>query len=99
MPSDERSTLNDFEQIAILGKGSFGSVSKVRRIYDNEFYVIKTISLINLSSKQQITAINEVRLLSQMDSQYIVSYHDSFIENSSLYIVMEFCNRGEAHKL
>jgi serine/threonine protein kinase len=40
-------------------------------------------------------AINEVTILARMDSPHIVQYFDSFVEDDTLHIVMEFCNRGD----
>jgi serine/threonine protein kinase len=43
----------------------------------------------------QMEAINEVTILARMDSPHIVQYFDSFVEDDTLHIVMEFCNRGD----
>ena len=88
------STLDDFEELCYLGKGSFGSVTKVRRLVDNNIYCIKQIRIADLSQREQAISINEVKILSNMNNNYIVKYHDSFIQNCSLYIVMEYCNQG-----
>jgi serine/threonine protein kinase len=34
-----------------------------------------------------------------MDSPYVVQYYDSFIANSNLKIVMEYCNKGDLQKM
>lgn len=39
--------------------------------------------------------INEVSILASISSPYIVRYMDSFIENGSLYLVMEYCEKGD----
>jgi NIMA (never in mitosis gene a)-related kinase len=41
----------------------------------------------------------EIEVLKQLDSPYIVKYHDSFIEKSWLCIVMEYCEGGDLQKL
>jgi len=71
----------------------------VKRIVDSGIYVIKTVRIAELSYKEQEEAINEVRILSQMDSAYVVKYYDSYLETDSLYIVMEFCNKGDLQSL
>lgn len=95
----ERSTIADFEFLSRLGNGSFGVVYKTRRIVDDGIYVIKSVRIAELSFKEQGEAINEVKILAQMNSRYVVQYYDSFIEGDSLHIVMEFCNRGDLQNL
>ena len=81
-----RSTLKDFEVLSRLGSGSFGTVFRVRRIIDDGVYVIKTVRIVELSYKEQTEAINEVQILAQLKSPYVVRYYDSFIEKDSLHI-------------
>lgn len=94
-----RSRLSDFEILSRLGAGSFGTVFKVRRIVDNQTYVVKMVRIVELSSREQSDAINEVQILAQLKSPFVVRYYDSFIEKESLHIVMEFCNRGDLQNL
>ncbi|RYG63682.1 hypothetical protein EON64_15435 [archaeon] len=81
-----RSCLKDFEIVSRLGAGSFGTVFKVRRYADKHFYVIKDVRIAELGHKEQADAINEVKILAQLKSPYVVRYFDSFIENDSLHI-------------
>ena len=50
---------------------------------DGQLYVLKQISLRNLSIKEQTACVTEVRLLAAVDSEYIVRYYDSFISHSN----------------
>jgi len=54
---------------------------------------------VELTYKEQTEAINEVTILSQMDSPFVVRYYDSFISKDSLHIIMEYCNRGDLQAL
>jgi NIMA (never in mitosis gene a)-related kinase len=81
-----RSSTSDFEVLSRLGAGSFGTVYKVRRHADGELYVIKNVRIMELSRKEQSEAINEVQILAQLKSPFVVRYYDSFIERDSLHI-------------
>jgi serine/threonine protein kinase len=60
--------------------------------------VIKEIDTSQLRSDYE--ALDEINVMSKMDSQYVVKYYDSFISNSKkVNIVMEFCEHGDLHKL
>ena len=93
------SSADDFEFLSRLGSGSFGTVFRVRRRVDDQVYVIKIIRIGELTHKEKGEAINEVRLLADIDSSFIVQYFDSFIDQESLHIVMEYCNRGDLNML
>lgn len=81
-----RSQLEDFEILSKLGAGSFGTVFKVRRFADDLNYVIKSVRIAELPFKEQNEAINEVKILAQLDNPYVVQYFDSFLQNDCLYI-------------
>lgn len=39
--------------------------------------------------------IREVSILASIDSPYIVRYMDSFIEEGKLYLITEYCEKGD----
>lgn len=94
-----RSSINDFDVLSRLGSGSYGTVFKVRRKTDDLEYVIKSVRIVELSHKEQQNAINEVTILSQLESPFVVRYFDSFISGESLHLVMEYCNKGDLEGL
>lgn len=89
------SSSHDFEILNRLGKGSFGTVYKVRRKEDKTIYVLKQINIAQLNSQMRMAAQNEVKILSSLENPYVVKYYDSFIEKNILNIVMEFCEGGD----
>lgn len=78
-----------------LGTGSYGVVYKVTKKTDRNIYVLKQISLFGLSNDQINEVENEAKILSQLNSDFVVRYYDSFEEKNFLNIVMEFCNGGD----
>jgi NIMA (never in mitosis gene a)-related kinase len=87
--------MKDFEVLNKLGQGSFGTVFKVRRKADRNLYVMKMINISQMDRRGQQESINEVKILASLDSPYIVKYYDSFLENKTLHIVMEYCDKGD----
>jgi len=78
-----------------LGIGSYGTVYKVTKKNTNIFYVIKQISLFGLTP-DEIKDVNlEAKILSSINSKYVVKYYDSFEEKNFLNIVMEYCDGGD----
>jgi NIMA (never in mitosis gene a)-related kinase len=93
----EPSQVKDFDVIKQLGRGSYGSTYLVNRKLDNNNYCLKRISIREMSRKDQESAINEARFLALLRSNYIIQYYDSFIENSCLFIIMEYAEGGTLH--
>lgn len=54
-----------------------------------------------LSAKEKENALNEIRILASVQSQYIVAYKDAFYNESSgeLCIVMEYADKGDLQGL
>ena len=78
-----------------LGKGSYGIVYKVQKKNTNEIYVIKEIPLKGLSEKEISEVRQEAKILSSINSDFVVKYYDSFEENNKINIVMEYCDEGD----
>lgn len=88
------STVSGYEKIKIVGKGSFGSAILYRRKDDDSLVVIKEINMLELSTTERQLALNEVALLSRMDHPHIISYYDSFEQEGTLMIEMEYADGG-----
>ncbi|XP_042896112.2 probable serine/threonine-protein kinase nek3 [Parasteatoda tepidariorum] len=89
--------MEDFKIIKTLGEGSFGSAFLVEDIVSKKYYVIKKISLSNLSENEKALALKEVEVLSKMKHPNIITYHKSFEENNNLYIVTDYCDGGDLY--
>ena len=92
--------MNDFKIISKLVEGAYSTVYKVKRIVDNNIYALKKVKLLNLSDKEKSNALNEVRILASVKSNYVISYKEAFFDenDSTLGIVMEFADRGDLYQ-
>jgi len=86
-----------YEEIKTIGKGSFGRAILVKRKSDDQLLVLKQINVLEMSEKERNDAMNEVHLLSMLDHENIIGYHDSFLVDGCLHIVMEYANAGDIH--
>ena len=89
---------DDFEVIALSGKGAYGTVLKVKLKSDKsgKFYAIKSMDVLALDRiKKLYQAYLECDILSQLDSPYIVDSLGAFDENKKIYIVMQYLSKGD----
>ena len=93
-----RSKDEDFEKLQKLGQGSFGVVYMVKRKQDGKTYVLKQIDTRQMSSMQRKEAAYEATILSKINYEYVVKYFDSYCTDSSINIVMEYCQNGDLGK-
>ena len=75
---EKRKIIKDYIIISTLGKGSYGIVYKVKKKNDNNIYVLKQIPFDNLTPKQKSEVKQEAKILSLINSIYVVKYYESF---------------------
>jgi len=94
---DEPLTIEAFELLKVIGKGSFGKVMQVRKKDTQRIYALKTIRKANIASRPgEITHILAERtVLALVNSPFIVPLKFSFQNPDKLYLVMSFVNGGE----
>ena len=92
--------MDDFQIISKLGEGAYSTVFKVMRTVDSKTYALKKVKLLNLSDKEKENALNEVRILASVKSNYVVSYKEAFFDEKdrTLCIVMEFADNGDLYQ-
>ena len=92
--------MDAFQIISKLGEGAYSTVFKVMRTVDGKTYALKKVKLLNLSDKEKENALNEVRILASINSNYVVSYKEAFFDEKdrTLCIVMEFADNGDLYQ-
>ncbi|KAJ7134693.1 kinase-like domain-containing protein [Mycena epipterygia] len=89
-------TIDDFELITVIGKGSFGKVMQVRKRDTSRIYALKTIRKMHIVNRNEIThTLAERLVLAQVNSPFIVPLKFSFQSEQKLYLVLAFVNGGE----
>nr|XP_021507439.1 eukaryotic translation initiation factor 2-alpha kinase 1 [Meriones unguiculatus] len=73
--------LNEFEELAILGKGGYGRVYKVRNKLDGQHYAIKKILIKSATKTDCMKVLREVKVLAGLQHPHIVGYHTAWIEH------------------
>ena len=90
----------DFQVLSRLGEGSYSSVWKVKRLLDGKEYAMKKVKMTALSDKEKLNALNEVRILASINSPFVITYKEAFLDENSmtLCIIMEYAAGGDLYK-
>ena len=89
--------MENFKIIDKIGEGAYSTVYTVRRIEDGILYALKKVKIQSLSQKEKQNALNEVRILASVNSPFVISYKESFIDETdqTLCIIMEYADEGD----
>lgn len=81
----------------MVGKGSYGTVRKVRQLASNEIFVRKEIEYTSMNGHERNQLILELRILRELNHPNIVKYyrHDHIMDKKSIHIYMEYCDGGD----
>jgi serum/glucocorticoid-regulated kinase 2 len=90
--TSEPLTIEAFELLKVIGKGSFGKVMQVKKKDTGRIYALKTIRKAHIASRPgEITHILAERtVLALVDNPFIVPLKFSFQNRDKLYLVMSF---------
>ncbi|ETO13009.1 AGC/NDR protein kinase [Reticulomyxa filosa] len=92
--------VNDYDLIAVIGKGGYGEVRVVRKKETKEVFAMKSLLKKKMIEKKQINHVRTERdLMVTVDNWLLVKLHLSFQDSTNLYFVMEFCPGGDLMKL
>ncbi|KAF9579568.1 AGC protein kinase Gad8, partial [Lunasporangiospora selenospora] len=89
-------TVDAFDLLKVIGKGSFGKVMQVRKRDTSRIYAMKIIRKAHIISRSEVNhTLAERTVLAQINNPFIVPLKFSFQSPEKLYLVLAFVNGGE----
>merc|ERR1712059_73586 len=89
-------TIEDFQLIKVIGKGSFGKVVLVRLKGRDKLYAMKILDKRSIVQRNQVKHTNtERRVLGKISHPFIVRLHYAFQSRTRLHFVLDYCSGGE----
>ena len=83
---DTNLNIRGYKIIRRIGKGGCGTVYLVQK--ENKYYALKKITDL---TKEEIKEYEKIlNSLFKLNNEYVIKYYESFLENSCLYIIMEY---------
>lgn len=87
---------SEYEKLELLGRGSYGTVYKVRQRKDNCIFAMKEISLKDISGpEEERDILNESQVHLQLNHPCVIRFMHSVVVDSVLRIVMEWAEGGD----
>lgn len=92
---------DEYEALEVIGKGSFGTVRKVRQRDNGAILVRKEIEYTSMNTQEKNHIISELRILRELNHPNIVKYHrhDHIPEKKAIHIYQEYCDGGDLGKI
>ena len=90
---------NKIRILSKIGKGTFGSVYKVKNIVTGDIYALKKIPYTNSDEKDKQNIINELRILKFCNCPFLLTYHYSYISNHHINIITNFAKYSDLFKI
>ena len=89
---------SQFEKLQVIGRGGFGRVQKVRsnrgRTNGKQF-AMKVMA--KNRCKEIKSVMNELDLLKNLKSDFVINMHYAFQDEENLYLVMDLLEGGDLH--
>ncbi|OQR84099.1 protein kinase [Achlya hypogyna] len=79
-------TIEDFEMLQVLGRGSFGAVMMVRYKQDGRIFAIKILKKSTMDTVDMQNAMEERQILQRLHHPYVSSLIFAFQTNERLYL-------------
>ena len=89
----DKDSLDNYEKISLLGKGSFSSVYKVRNKNTNLFRAMKIIQKNFQKDNEEI--LREINILKNLDHPNVMKIYEFLEDDKNYYLIQEFCDEGD----
>ncbi|KAI9359327.1 kinase-like domain-containing protein [Zopfochytrium polystomum] len=86
--------MDRYRKTELIGKGSFGEVFVGTDLQTGRAVAIKVIEFASGSGDDVEDIEQEISILSDLHSDHVTRYHDSFVVGTALWVVMEYCAGG-----
>lgn len=85
-----------FKVDRLLGEGGFGKVFLIEHKADPSVkHAMKLMEIGKMDKQELVLALQEIKLLSELDHEHVLSYINCFQQDGCLCIVTEFCPNGD----
>jgi len=92
----ENVTLEDFEMLKVIGRGSFGKVMQVRKKDGNEIYAMKILKKKAIIQRNQVEHTQaERKILESLKHPFLMTLRFAFQNETKLYFVLDYYTGGE----
>ena len=88
-------SLDQFDRIRCLGRGSFGEAVLMRDRVSGELCVLKRVDIFMLDDKEMETRKREVVVLRKLSHPNVVKCHGFFCENDFMHVVLDYADKGD----
>ncbi|GFY48916.1 hypothetical protein TNIN_248632 [Trichonephila inaurata madagascariensis] len=86
--------MENYEKIRLIGRGAFGTVYLCKQKSDSKLVITKEIPVDQMTVEERQVSMNEAKVLAMLDHPNVVAYFESFLEDKTMIIVMEYVQGG-----
>ena len=83
----------------VLGRGAWGIVHEAIHKRTRKIYAVKELNTLGMKPTQQRRLKSEIDILKACSHKNIIKYMNHFLENDSIFIVMQLCPKGDLKTL
>jgi serine/threonine protein kinase len=96
----DKRTIGRFETIELIGEGAAGRVFRARDLSTGDFVALKVLAAgANASPRVLLRFQKEARLLSEIESPYLIRFIDAGDDDGELFLAMEIVEGEDANTL
>ena len=78
---NRQNPIDKYEILREIGSGSYGRVFKVRNKLSNKIYALKKVNLFANRKENNLYLVNELKILTYNQSNYLLQSHEIFIDH------------------